>query len=94
MAPVRMARPRLCSGSRRCRMRARDHAMRRAGCKGRANPRGLTNRNAGTADRPTLRAAAAAGKKKTLNVGRSGGSAGLDDYQFDEALDGEDAEFM
>ena len=37
---------------------------------------------------------AAAGKKKTLNVGRSGGSAGLDDYQFDEALDGDDVEFM
>jgi hypothetical protein len=51
-------------------------------------------KRAGSADRPALRAAAAAGKKKTLNVGRSGGSAGLDDYQFDEALDGEDADFM
>ena len=30
---------------------------------------------------------AAAGKKKTLNVGRSGGSAGLEDYQFDDLLD-------
>ena len=37
---------------------------------------------------------AAAGREKTLNVGRSGGSAGLDDYQFDEALDGDDVEFM
>ncbi|KAK9831396.1 hypothetical protein WJX81_000730 [Elliptochloris bilobata] len=36
----------------------------------------------------------ASGKKKVLNVGRSGGSAGLDDYQYDEALDGEDVEFM
>ncbi len=33
---------------------------------------------------------AAAGKKKTLNVGRSGGSAGLDDYKFDDALDDDD----
>ena len=33
---------------------------------------------------------AAAGKKKTLNVGRSGGSAGLDDYNFDDALDDDD----
>jgi hypothetical protein len=31
-----------------------------------------------------------AGKKKTLNVGRSGGSAGLDDYKFDDALDDDD----
>lgn len=35
----------------------------------------------------------AAGKKKTLNVGRSGGSAGLDDYKFDNALDVDD-DFM
>jgi hypothetical protein len=34
-----------------------------------------------------------AGKKKTLNVGRSGGSAGLEDYAFDDALD-EDDSFM
>ncbi len=32
---------------------------------------------------------AAAGKKKTLNVGRSGGSAGLEDYQYDDPLDDE-----
>jgi translation initiation factor 3 subunit J len=31
-----------------------------------------------------------AGKKKTLNVGRSGGSAGLDDYKFDDPLDDDD----
>lgn len=36
---------------------------------------------------------AVAGKKKALNVGRSGGSAGLEDYQFDDTIDGED-DFM
>ena len=36
---------------------------------------------------------AAAGKKKRINVGRSGGSAGLDDYKFDDALDVDD-DFM
>ena len=43
------------------------------------------------------KAAAAAGKKSqkkaALNVGRSGGSAGLDDYQYDDAGD-DDFEFM
>lgn len=33
---------------------------------------------------------AVAGKKKTLNVGRGGGSAGLDDYKFDDPLDDDD----
>ena len=33
---------------------------------------------------------AAAGKKKILNVGRSGGSAGLEDYQYDDAADDDD----
>lgn len=34
-------------------------------------------------------------KKKALNVGRSGGSAGLDDYSFDGApLDDDDYDFM
>lgn len=33
------------------------------------------------------------GSKKTLNVGRSGTSAGLDDYIFNEALD-DDGDFM
>ena len=37
---------------------------------------------------------AASGKKKTLNVGRSGGSAGLDDFSYDTALDTDDIEFM
>lgn len=37
-----------------------------------------------------LWACAAAGKKKVLNVGRSGGSAGLDDYKFDDPLDDDD----
>ena len=36
---------------------------------------------------------AGVGKKKTLNAGRSGGTAGLDDYQFNEALD-DDTDFM
>lgn len=36
---------------------------------------------------------AVAGKKKNLNAGRSGGTAGLDDYQYDQALDDED-DFM
>jgi hypothetical protein len=31
-----------------------------------------------------------AGKKKALNVGRSGGSAGLDDYRYDDPLDEDD----
>ena len=43
------------------------------------------------------KAAAAAGKKTTkkatLNVGKSGGSAGLDDYQYDVA-DEDDYDFM
>ncbi|EFN56118.1 hypothetical protein CHLNCDRAFT_144733 [Chlorella variabilis] len=33
-------------------------------------------------------------KKATLNVGRSGGAAGLDDYVFDDAGDGDDFDFM
>ena len=37
---------------------------------------------------------AASGKKKVLNVGRSGGSAGLDDFSYDTALDTDDIEFM
>ena len=44
----------------------------------------------------TVDAAAAAktGRgKKTVNVGKQGGSAGLDDYIFDEALDDE-VDFM
>ena len=36
---------------------------------------------------------AAAGKKKTLNVGRGGGSAGLDDYKYEDVNDDED-DFM
>jgi hypothetical protein len=36
---------------------------------------------------------AVAGKKKALNVGRSGGSAGLEDYSFDDPLD-DDYDFM
>lgn len=36
---------------------------------------------------------AAAGKKKILNVGRSGGSAGLEDYQYDDTV-GDDDDFM
>ena len=36
---------------------------------------------------------AAAGKKKTLNVGRGGGSAGLEDYQYD-AIDDDGDDFM
>lgn len=32
-------------------------------------------------------------KKKQINVGRSGGSAGLDDYQYD-AADDDDYDFM
>jgi len=34
-----------------------------------------------------------AGKKKNVNVGSKGGSAGLDDYKYDDVLDGDD-EFM
>lgn len=39
--------------------------------------------------------AASSGKKnkKTLNVGRSGGAAGLDDYVYDDPLD-DDVDFM
>lgn len=33
-------------------------------------------------------------KKKTLNVGKSGGSAGLDDYIYDEALPDDEVDFM
>ncbi|KAK9828592.1 hypothetical protein WJX72_000930 [[Myrmecia] bisecta] len=40
-------------------------------------------------DNAAKNAKKAGGKKKTLNVGRSGGSAGLDDYKFDQALDDE-----
>jgi len=36
---------------------------------------------------------AVAGKKKNVNVGSKGGSAGLDDYKFDEPLDDAD-DFM
>lgn len=41
------------------------------------------------------KAAAGGGKKnrKTLNVGRSGGAAGLDDYVYDDPLD-DDVDFM
>ena len=41
------------------------------------------------------KAAAGLGKKsrKTLNVGRSGGAAGLDDYVYDDPLDDE-VDFM
>lgn len=35
----------------------------------------------------------AAGKKKNVNVGSKGGSAGLDDYKYDTPLDDAD-EFM
>jgi translation initiation factor 3 subunit J len=35
----------------------------------------------------------AASKKVTLNVGRGGGSAGLEDYIYDDALD-DDGDFM
>jgi len=35
----------------------------------------------------------AAAKKKTLNVGRSGGAAGLDDFVYDDPLD-DDVDFM
>lgn len=34
------------------------------------------------------------GGKKTVNVGRAGGTAGLDDYIYDEALDDDDGDFM
>jgi translation initiation factor 3 subunit J len=34
-----------------------------------------------------------AAKKKTLNVGRSGGAAGLDDFVYDDPLD-DDVDFM
>jgi translation initiation factor 3 subunit J len=33
-------------------------------------------------------------KKATLNVGRSGGSAGLDDYKYDNNGDDDDYDFM
>ena len=36
---------------------------------------------------------AAAGKKKNVNVGRGGGSAGLDDYQYGD-LDDDGDDFM
>ncbi len=32
------------------------------------------------------------GKKKNINAGRSGGTAGLDDYQYDQALDVDDGD--
>ena len=35
----------------------------------------------------------AAGKKKNVNVGNRGGTAGLDDYKFDQPLD-DDYDFM
>lgn len=37
--------------------------------------------------------AGSGGKKKTLNVGRSGGAAGLDDFVYDDPLD-DDVDFM
>ena len=36
---------------------------------------------------------AGAGKKKNVNVGSKGGSAGLDDYKYDDVLD-DDGDFM
>lgn len=36
---------------------------------------------------------AAAGKKKNVNVGNKGGTAGLDDYQYDAPMD-DDYDFM
>ena len=52
---------------------------------------------AARADKVKAEKAAAAAKvgkgKKTVNVGKQGGSAGLDDYMFDEALDDE-VDFM
>ena len=33
-------------------------------------------------------------KKATLNVGRGGGMAGLDDYKYDDAGNGDDFDFM
>lgn len=35
----------------------------------------------------------AAGKKKNVNVGNKGGTAGLEDYQYDAPLD-DDFDFM
>ena len=34
--------------------------------------------------------AAVGGKKKNINAGAKGGSAGLDDYKYDDALDDDD----
>lgn len=49
-------------------------------------------------DRLKEEKAAAAGKKTAkkaaLNVGRGGGAAGLDDYVYDDAGDGDDFDFM
>lgn len=42
------------------------------------------------ADAAEKAAAKKAGKKKTLNVGSKGGSAGLDDYKYDNAANGDD----
>lgn len=42
------------------------------------------------ADAADKAAAKKVGKKKTLNVGSKGGSAGLDDYQYDTAANGDD----
>ncbi|KAK9807367.1 hypothetical protein WJX73_007240 [Symbiochloris irregularis] len=44
-------------------------------------------------EKAKLAAAKVAGKKKSLNVGAGGGTAGLDDYKYDQALDDED-DFM
>ena len=48
--------------------------------------------NADAAAKAAARGGAAA-KKKTLNVGRSGGAAGLDDFVYDDPLD-DDVDFM
>ncbi|DBA93263.1 TPA: hypothetical protein ACH3X2_003553 [Trebouxia sp. C0005] len=44
-------------------------------------------------DKAAKEAKKVAGKKKNVNVGSKGGSAGLDDYKYDEALDDAD-DFM
>jgi translation initiation factor 3 subunit J len=51
------------------------------------------------ADKVKAEAAAAAaakkaGKKKSVNVGSKGGTAGLDDYIYDDAGDGDEYDFM
>jgi translation initiation factor 3 subunit J len=45
------------------------------------------------AEAASAKAAAARGKKSKLNVGRSGGTAGLDDYQYSDG-GGDDYDFM